>query len=208
MAEIEAQERARSANFKPPVAAFDLTFSPQKSVSVAWALADRETQARMYECHRRAIEVALEYAEAHMFHSRSGTNGVLQEDVDGVVAAAFTHYDSRAGDPQLHDHVVVWNRARSRSDGKWRTLDSRGLYKQVVTLSEIYDGVLEDLLTGALGVGWRRAGDPRRAVEGRARGRAGRAAGGVLSTPAGDRRRGAAAGEGVHRRARPRSLAG
>ena len=111
----------------------------------------------MYECHRRAIEVALEYAEEHMFHSRSGTNGVLQEHVDGVVAAAFTHYDSRTGDPQLHDHVVVWNRARSRSDGKWRTLDSRGLYKQVVTLSEIYDGVLEDLLTDALGVGWRRA---------------------------------------------------
>ena len=156
VAEIEAQERARSANFKPPVAAFDLTFSPQKSVSVAWALASRETQAVMYECHRRAIEVALEYGEQHMFHSRSGTNGVLQEEVEGVVAAAFTHYDSRTGDPQLHDHVVVWNRARSRSDGKWRTLDSRGLYKQVVTLSEIYDGVLEDLLTAALGVGWRR----------------------------------------------------
>ncbi|MGO9899918.1 MAG: MobF family relaxase [Solirubrobacteraceae bacterium] len=155
--EIEAQERARAARFRAPVAAFDLTFSPQKSVSVAWALADRETQATMYECHRRAITVALRYAEEHMFHSRSGTNGVLQEEVEGVVAAAFTHYDSRTGDPQLHDHVVVWNRARSKSDGAWRTLDSRGLYRQVVTLSEIYDGVLEDMLTAELGVGWRRA---------------------------------------------------
>lgn len=157
VAEIEAQERERAAKFRAPVAGFDLTFSPQKSVSVAWALADRGTQARMYECHRRAIAVALEYAQEHMFHSRSGTNGVLQEDVDGVVAAAFTHYDSRTGDPQLHDHVVVWNRARSRSDGQWRTLDSRGLYKQVVTLSEIYDGVLEDMLSDELGLGWRRA---------------------------------------------------
>ncbi len=92
-----------------------------------------------------------------MFHSRSGTNGVLQEEVKGVAAAAFTHYDSRTGDPQLHDHVVVWNRARSRSDGEWRTLDSRGIYRQVVTLSEIYDGVLEDMLTAELGVGWRRS---------------------------------------------------
>jgi conjugative relaxase-like TrwC/TraI family protein len=153
---IEAQERDRAARFRPPVAAFDLTFSPQKSVSVAWALADRDTQAVIYDCHRRAIAIALEYAEAHTFHSRSGTNGVLQEDLEGVVAAAFTHYDSRSGDPQLHDHVVVWNRARSRSDGAWRTLDSRGLYKQVVTLSEIYDGVLEDLLSAELGVGWQR----------------------------------------------------
>ncbi len=37
----------------------------------------------------------------------------------------FTHWDSRSGDPQLHDHVVVLNRAKSVSDGKWRTLDSR-----------------------------------------------------------------------------------
>jgi conjugative relaxase-like TrwC/TraI family protein len=157
VAEIEAQERERAGRFRAPVAAFDLTFSPQKSVSVAWALVDRDTQARMYDCHRRAIEVALSYGETHMFHSRSGTNGVLQEDVEGIVAAAFTHFDSRTGDPQLHDHVVVWNRARSASDGAWRTLDSRGLYRQIVTLSEIYDGVLEDFLTEELGVGWRRA---------------------------------------------------
>ncbi len=154
--EIEAHERERAKRLRAPVAAFDLTFSPQKSVSVAWALADRETQARMYECHRRAIAVALRYAEERMFHSRSGTNGVLQEAIEGVIAAAFTHYDSRTGDPQLHDHVVVWNRAKSKSDGAWRTLDSRGIYRQVVTLSEIYDGVLEDMLTAELGVGWRR----------------------------------------------------
>ncbi|MGH3263997.1 MAG: MobF family relaxase, partial [Trebonia sp.] len=129
MAEIEVQERTRAARFRPPVAAFDLTFSPQKSVSVAWALADRDTQAVIYDLHRRAIAVTLDYAEAHTFHSRSGSDGVLQEQLEGVIAVAFTHYDSRSGDPQLHDHVIVWNRAQSRSDGAWRTLDSRGVYK-------------------------------------------------------------------------------
>ena len=108
----------------------------------------------IYACHRRAIEVVLTYAEREVFHSRSGTNGVVQEDVDGVVAAAFTHWDSRAGDPQLHDHVVVANRARSVSDGTWRTLDSRGLFKSVVALSELHQGVLSDLLTEELGWGW------------------------------------------------------
>jgi TrwC relaxase len=47
------------------------------------------------------------YAEEHVFHSRSGTNGVVQEDIEGVVAASFTHYDTRAGDPQLHDHLLT-----------------------------------------------------------------------------------------------------
>jgi conjugative relaxase-like TrwC/TraI family protein len=136
------------------VAGFDLTFSPSKSVSVAWALADARTRAVIYDCHRRAIDFVLAYAEREVFHSRSGTNGVVQEDIDGVVAVSFTHFDSRAGDPQLHDHVVVWNRARSSSDGVWRTLDSRGLFKSVVALSEMHQGVLSDYLTEALGVGW------------------------------------------------------
>ena len=153
-ARIEAEERAKGGTFRTPVAGFDLTFSPSKSVSVAWALADRDTKEKIYACHRRAIEVVLAYAEREVFHSRSGTNGVVQEDVEGVVAAAFTHWDSRAGDPQLHDHVVVANRARSVSDGTWRTLDSRGLFKSVVALSELHQGVLSDLLTNSLGWGW------------------------------------------------------
>jgi conjugative relaxase-like TrwC/TraI family protein len=146
--------RPRGGKIGVPVAGFDLTFSPSKSVSVAWALADEGTKSVIFECHRRAIDYTLTYAEREVFHSRSATDGVVQEDVTGVVAASFTHWDSRAGDPQLHDHVVVMNRAKSVSDGQWRTLDSRGLYKSVVMLGELHQGVLSDMLTEALGVGW------------------------------------------------------
>ncbi|MCU4187023.1 relaxase domain-containing protein [Acidiferrimicrobium sp. IK] len=140
------------------MAGFDLTFSPPKSVSVAWALADEGTKAVIYEYHRRAVSFVIGYAEAQVFRSRSGANGIVEEDITGVVAAAFTHWASMADDPQLHDHVVVWNRACSVSDGKWRTLDSRGLFKARTTLSELHQGVLSDLLTGALGVGWEARG--------------------------------------------------
>jgi hypothetical protein len=77
----------------------------------------------------------------------------VQEDIRGVVATAFDHWDSRAGDPHLHTHVVVANRAQT-ADGTWRTLDSRTLFKYVVALSELHEGVLEDLLTARLGYGW------------------------------------------------------
>jgi conjugative relaxase-like TrwC/TraI family protein len=150
----EAYERPTTGPHRTPVAGFDLTFSPSKSISTAWALADADTKATISACHRRAIEAVLTYAEREVFHSRSGRNGVVQEDVEGVVATAFTHWDSRAGDPQLHDHVVVANRARSVSDGAWRTLDSRGLFKSVVMLGELHQGVLADLLTQELGWDW------------------------------------------------------
>jgi len=137
-----------------PVAGFDLTFSPSKSVSTAWALADEDTKAVIADCHRQAIDYVLSYAESHIFHSRSGAGGIIEEDVAGVIATSFTHFTSRADDPQLHNHVVVWNRAKSVSDGRWRTLDSRSIFKATTTLSELHQGVISDLLTHALGLGW------------------------------------------------------
>ena len=141
-----------------PVAGFDLTFSPSKSVSTAWALADEDTKAVIAECHRRAIDYVLAYAEGQVFHSRSGAGGIVEEDVNGVIATSFTHFTSRADDPQLHVHLVVWNRGRSVSDGKWRTLDSKAIFKATTTLSELHQGVLSDLLTAKLGVGWEARG--------------------------------------------------
>ena len=79
---------------------------------------------------------------------------MVREPVRGVVAAAFDHWDSRAGDPQLHTHLVVLNRAQAAGDGRWRTLDSRAVFAATVTLSELYNGVLADQLTAALGWGW------------------------------------------------------
>jgi conjugative relaxase-like TrwC/TraI family protein len=136
------------------VGGFDLTFSPSKSVSVAWALADNDTREVIYRCHQEAIAEVLAYAEREVFHSRSGKNGCVEEDVVGVVAASFTHFDSRDGDPQLHDHVVILNRVQAKNDGAWRTLDSRGLFASTVMLSEMHQGVLSDLLTAELGWDW------------------------------------------------------
>ena len=136
-----------------PVAGFDLTFSVPKSVSVAWALADPATREAVYGAHRAAVERVLRFAEDQVFCSRVGKAGAAQIDLKGVVAAVFDHWDSRAGDPQLHSHVVVLNRAQG-VDGKWRTLDSRAVFRSTVALSELYNGVLSDYLTAALGWGW------------------------------------------------------
>ncbi|SDP18324.1 conjugative relaxase domain-containing protein, TrwC/TraI family [Pedococcus dokdonensis] len=136
------------------VAGFDLTFSAPKSVSVAWAMADGPTRERIYAAHQEALEFVIGYAEREVFTTRTGRGGVVSEAVRGVVAAGFDHWDSRAGDPQLHTHVVVLNRVQAATDGAWRTLDSRALFKANVALSELYNGALMDLLSADLGWGW------------------------------------------------------
>src|SRR5215213_7989395 len=89
------------------VAGYDLTFSPVKSVSALWAVADQSTAAAIERAHRAAIADALRFIERHALFTRCGTNGVRQVEVRGLVAAAFTHRDSRAGDPDLHTQPAV-----------------------------------------------------------------------------------------------------
>ena len=146
------------------VAGFDLTFSPVKSVSTLWALADPALAATVERCHQQAVADALSFIEHHALYTRTGTDGVRQVDVRGLVGAAFTHRDSRAGDPDLHTHVAVANKVQTITDGRWLSIDSRVLHKAVVTASETYNTALERHLAEAIGVRFeaRPGTDPRK----------------------------------------------
>lgn len=133
------------------VAGYDLTFSPVKSVSVLWAISDPKTAAVIERAHQAAIKDALNFIESKALFTRQGTNGVRQVDVRGLIATAFTHRDSRAGDPDLHTHVAVANKVQTL-DGKWLAIDGRPLHKAVVSASETYNTALERHLVDALGV--------------------------------------------------------
>lgn len=155
-AAIEADEASKPTG--APVAGLDLTFSVPKSVSTLWAVADGGTQALIAQAHHAAIQDVIELFERDVAMTRIGAKGprgaAAQVEVQGVIAAAYDHYDSRASDPQLHTHVVVANRVQAVQDGKWRTLDSRAIHAAVTGLSEHYNAVLSDHLTQVLGVGW------------------------------------------------------
>ncbi|WP_434619734.1 MobF family relaxase [Arthrobacter sp. A5] len=133
------------------VSGFDLTFSVPKSVSVLWALANKDVQEQILRAHHSAVTTALTWLEQEAIHTRTGRNGVAHVGTKGAIAAAFDHWDSRAGDPQLHTHLVIANRVQRLSDGAWTTLDSRMLYKAVVAASEHYNGLLFDELQRKLG---------------------------------------------------------
>ncbi|WKG08224.1 MobF family relaxase [Nocardia sp. PE-7] len=131
------------------VAGFDFTFSPVKSVSGLWAVATPELAHTIETAHRAAITDALSWLENNALFTRSGRNGIRHIDVHGAIAATFDHRDSRAGDPDLHTHVLVANRVRT-PDGKWRTVNGTVIHEAVVTVSEIYDTRLEHHLETAL----------------------------------------------------------
>lgn len=153
---IESEEAA--AGVRQAAAGFDLTFSVPKSVSVLWGVADAATQERIAEAHHAAVADVLAFFEREVAATRAGVSdgdgAVAQVDVAGVAAVAYDHYDSRAGDPQLHTHLVVSNKVLTPMDGRWRSLDGRPIFASVTALSAHYNAVLADRLSRDLEIDW------------------------------------------------------
>lgn len=153
----EAIERIRAEELsKKPrtaVAGFDLTFSPPKSLSVIWGVADAGTQSLIAEAHHAAMRDTLALLEQRVAATRVGHGGIARMPVVGVIATAFDHYDSRADDPQLHTHLVVSNKVQGE-DGRWRSLDSRTLHRATVALSASYNAFLTDHTARLLDAAW------------------------------------------------------
>ena len=156
VAAIEAEEQARGT--RRAVAGYDFTFSIPKSASVLWAVADAGTQALIADAHHAAVAEVVAFMEREVAATRTGATArdgaVAQVDVTGLVATAFDHYDSRAGDPHLHTHVVISNKVQTVLDGRWRSLDGRPMHAATVALSELHEAVFADHLTRSFGVEW------------------------------------------------------
>ncbi|MCK3769946.1 relaxase domain-containing protein [Microbacterium aerolatum] len=156
VAAIQAEEAARGT--RRAVAGYDFTFSVPKSASVLWAVADAGTQSLIADAHHAAVAEVVAFMEREVAATRAGATGrdgaVAQVDVHGLIATAFDHYDSRAGDPHLHTHVVISNKVQTVLDGKWRSLDGRPMHAATVALSELHEAVFADHLTRTFGVEW------------------------------------------------------
>ncbi len=151
-AEVKKIHREEARRQRAAVAGFDAVFAPVKSAALLWALDERPAvRDAVREAHEEAMNAALELLETHAARTRTGADGVAQIETKGLIAAAFDHYDSRAGDPNLHTHVAISSKVMG-TDGTWRSLDARGLYRMTVAASEHYNTAFENALTRRLGV--------------------------------------------------------
>ena len=120
--ELAGQIAKNSRPQTQTVAGYDLTFSPVKSASALWAVAEPAVAAAIEQAHQAAVNDALTFIEKHALFTRTGPQGIRQVNVRGLLATAFTHRDSQAGDPDLHTHVAVANKVQTL-DGRWLSID-------------------------------------------------------------------------------------
>jgi conjugative relaxase-like TrwC/TraI family protein len=133
--------RLKGVGGRSKVAAFDLTFSAPKSVSVLFAIGEPGLAGALVEAHESGVDAALRYLEREACRVRRGRGGARREMGHGFVAAAYRHRMSRAEDPQLHTHVVAANMARG-TDGRWTALDATPIYQHAKAAGFLYQAHL------------------------------------------------------------------
>jgi len=114
---------------------YDFTFSPPKSVSLMALVAE---DRRIVEAHNRAIQTAL--SEFETFAATRVRRGKADDSrmTRNIVAGLFTHDTSRALDPHLHTHCIVFNATLDSTEQRWKALQNYEMLRARKYVEAVY----------------------------------------------------------------------
>jgi conjugative relaxase-like TrwC/TraI family protein len=138
------QNAGQTEGYHKRCPAWDLTFSAPKTVSVIWSQAPKEVREVIEEAHREAVRIALSIMEELAGITRRGKGGNVWEHA-AFVYAVFEHGTSRAQEPQLHSHAILFNLAL-RADGTTGAIRSNALFEYKMAVGALYRCALATLL--------------------------------------------------------------
>jgi len=114
---------------------YDFTFSLPKSVSLASFLGEDQP---ILQSHARAVRSALNEFEKFAA-TRVRVGGARNERLIGnFVAAQFTHDTSRALDPHMHTHCIVFNATFDAVENRWKALENYELLRAWKFAENVY----------------------------------------------------------------------
>lgn len=116
-------------------AGWDFTVSAPKSVSIESLVHDRED---VIGAHRNAVTAAIDYLEKYGAAAR--INGQFVQ-TGNLTCAAYDHVSSRAGDPQLHTHLLIANVTHD-ADGRARSVSNEQLLQHRKAADAVYHQAL------------------------------------------------------------------
>ena len=131
---------------------WDLVFRPVKSLSLLWAFGTPELSRIAREAHQAGVEAAIAKLEDYAV-VRRGRNGVDKLAAEGLLVVGFDHRQSRPGDPLLHTHGILMNRALG-PDGRWTALDARPLLAALMEADAVFRQTYQRYVTERTGLEW------------------------------------------------------
>ena len=137
---IKLESKIPESSTSEHIAAWDLTVSAPKSISVTALVGSDQ---RIIRAHEEAAKIAAKYAERFVQVKMGGSSA--PETTGKAVMSLFVHDSARPVDgysaPQLHTHMLFANMSQD-STGKWRALNPQELFKLQSTMEAIYQNEL------------------------------------------------------------------
>lgn len=132
----ETGEQLTPLHFQDRRIFFDFVCSPPKSVSI---LAVTMNDRRIVDAHEEASTLALRELE-QFAATRIRKDGIQERDrtTGNVIGAAFVHTTSRALDPQLHTHFVLFNSTWDSRENRWKALQTGAMFGAINYATEVY----------------------------------------------------------------------
>lgn len=134
---------------------FDFTISPPKSVSIAALIGNDK---RIVEAHDKAVRLAMKE-----FESFAATRVRLDGQFDNrrtsnLVGAIFRHDTSRALDPHLHSHCILFNATFDATENRWKALETSQMFPAQKFIENVY---YHELVKSLQRFGYRVQNNPR-----------------------------------------------
>ena len=114
---------------------YDFTFSPPKSVSIAALVGNDE---RIVEAHEQAVTVAIHQLQTFAATRVRKNDECTDRPTGNLVAAMFRHDTSRALDPHLHTHCIVFNATFDPVEKQWKALQNHEMFAAQKFVENVY----------------------------------------------------------------------
>jgi conjugative relaxase-like TrwC/TraI family protein len=124
---------------------YDFTFSPPKSVSVAALVGAEE---RILKAHADAVRLAMKEFEGFATTRVRIGKADCDRSTGNFIAATFTHDTSRALDPHLHTHCIIFNATFDAVENRWKALQNYELLRARKFAENVYYHELARKLRG------------------------------------------------------------
>ena len=134
---------------------YDFTLSPPKSVSIAALVGDDQ---RIVEAHDEAVQTALSQLQSYAATRVRKQGQSSYRMTDNVVGAVFRHDTSRALDPHLHSHCILFNATKDSAENRWKALEP---YEMLLAKKFTENVYYHELVRALIGFGYRVQNKPR-----------------------------------------------
>ncbi len=145
---IETDKNAQDSSVANRRIFYDFMISAPKSVSIAALIG---SDVRIVEAHHHAITIAMAELEPFATTRVRRDGACTDRETGNVVGASFQHDTSRALDPHLHSHCIVFNATFDPVEQKWKALQNYEILRAQKYIENVY---YHELARSLIGLGY------------------------------------------------------